>query len=110
MTGFIQFIRTQGVMGLAIGFILGGSVGKVVTSLVNDIVQPAIGLAFGSVDGLASLHVGPILNSNFMVAKIDVLNVAAVVDVGCKMLRLDRLDLRKEEARVLQKKEPPHSA
>ena len=47
MKGFIDFIREQGVIGLAIGFILGGAVSKVVTSLVNDIISPVIGLGAG---------------------------------------------------------------
>ena len=44
MKGFIQFIREQGVVGLAVGFILGGAVGKVVSSLVADVLMPVIGL------------------------------------------------------------------
>ena len=37
MQGFIQFIREQGVIGLAIGFILGAAVSKVVASLVDRV-------------------------------------------------------------------------
>lgn len=40
MQDFIKFIREQGVIGLAIAFILGGAVAKVVSSLVKDIIQP----------------------------------------------------------------------
>jgi large conductance mechanosensitive channel len=43
MKGFLNFIREQGVVGLAVGFILGGSVSKVVTSLVTDIINPVLG-------------------------------------------------------------------
>ena len=35
MKGFLTFIREQGVIGLAIGFILGGAVSKVVAAFVN---------------------------------------------------------------------------
>lgn len=40
--GFFQFIREQGVMGLALGFILGTAVSKVVISFSNDIINPII--------------------------------------------------------------------
>ena len=40
MKGFLEFVREQGVVGLATGFILGGAVSKVVTSLVTDIINP----------------------------------------------------------------------
>ena len=34
MKGFLEFVRTQGVVGLAVGFILGGAVSNVVKSFV----------------------------------------------------------------------------
>ncbi len=43
MQDFLNFIREQGIIGLATGFILGGAVSKVVSSLVGDIIQPIIG-------------------------------------------------------------------
>ena len=53
----MTFIREQGVMGLAIGFILGGSVSKVVTSLVQDIINPFLGIILGSTEGLSLIHI-----------------------------------------------------
>lgn len=38
------------VLDLAIGIIIGGAFGKIVTSLVNDIIMPAVGLLVGGVD------------------------------------------------------------
>ena len=95
--GFVQFIREQGVVGLAIGFVLGGSTSKVVTSLVNDIIQPSIGLIFGSVDGLKSFQVGPVMVGNFLSNIIDFVIIAAVVYFAFKGLGLDRLDVKKEK-------------
>lgn len=92
---FVSFVREQGVMGLAIGFILGGSVGKVVTSLVTDIVQPLIGLIFGSTEGLVALHLGPVMLGNFLSALIDFFIIAAVVFFAFKGLGLDKLDAKK---------------
>jgi large conductance mechanosensitive channel len=53
--GFLDFIRTQGVIGLAVGLILGGATTVLVTSLINNVIMPPIGLALGSADGLRGL-------------------------------------------------------
>jgi large conductance mechanosensitive channel len=95
--GFFQFIREQGVVGLAIGFVLGTGINKVVTSLVNDIIQPAIGLLFGSVNGLNGLHYSSIMYGRFIAGLIDFSILAAIVYFGFKGLGLDRLDKPKEE-------------
>jgi large conductance mechanosensitive channel len=96
-TGFIQFIREQGVVGLAIGFILGTSINKVVTSLVTDIIQPAIGMMFGSGQELVALKFHNIMYGRFLAGLIDFTIIAAVVYFGFKGLKLDRLDIKKEE-------------
>lgn len=98
-SGFFQFIREQGVVGLAIGFILGSGVNKVVTSMVNDLIQPAIGLIFGSVDGLNGLHYSSIMYGRFLAGLIDFAIIAAVIYFGFKGLGLDKLDKPKEESK-----------
>lgn len=95
MHGFITFVREQGVVGLAIGFVLGGAVSSVVKSLVEDIVNPLIGLIFGSQEGLAAFMVGPVGLGAFISTLINFLIIAAVVYVGFKILKLDRLDKKK---------------
>jgi large conductance mechanosensitive channel len=47
---FKQFAISGNVMDLAVGVIIGGAFGKIVNSLVNDIVMPPIGLLLGGVD------------------------------------------------------------
>jgi len=47
---FKEFIMRGNVVDLAVGVIIGGAFGKIVTSLVTDILMPPIGLAMGSVD------------------------------------------------------------
>ena len=47
---FRKFIQRGNVMDLAIGVIIGGAFGKIVTSLVNDIIMPPVGLLLGKVD------------------------------------------------------------
>jgi large conductance mechanosensitive channel len=47
---FKQFIMRGNVMDLAVGVILGASFGAIVTSLVNDVIMPPIGLVLGHID------------------------------------------------------------
>lgn len=96
MKGFMEFIRKQGVVGLAVGFILGGAVSKLVSALVTDIINPLIGVVLGSTKGLAtaSLEIGSakILWGDLLSVTIDFIIIAAVVYFGVKWLKLDKLD------------------
>jgi large conductance mechanosensitive channel len=47
---FREFAARGNVIDLAVGVIIGAAFGKVVTSLVNDVIMPPIGLAIGRVD------------------------------------------------------------
>src|SRR5260370_37013973 len=47
---FKKFIMRGNVLDLAIGVIIGASFGKIVTSLVDDVLMPVIGLAAGKMD------------------------------------------------------------
>ena len=47
---FKAFLLKTNALALAIGVIIGGALGTVVTSLVNDIIMPPIGMALGGVD------------------------------------------------------------
>lgn len=100
MKGFIQFIREQGIVGLAVGFILGGAVSKVVSALVTDIINPLLGLALGAAGDLktASINLGSakILYGDLISVTIDFLVIALVVYFGVKLLGFDKLDKKKE--------------
>ena len=52
--GFLKEFKTfalkGNVMDMAVGVIIGGAFGKIVTSLVNDILMPPIGMLLGNVD------------------------------------------------------------
>jgi large conductance mechanosensitive channel len=103
--GFLDFIRTQGVVGLAVGLILGGATTLVVKSLIDNIIMPPIGLALGSADGLkgltwtigstggepAIISYGVFLNDlvNFIV-------IALVVYIVFHALGLTKLDKKKD--------------
>lgn len=47
---FRTFIQRGNVIDLAVGVIIGGAFGKIVSSLVGDVLMPPIGLAVGGVD------------------------------------------------------------
>lgn len=50
MKTFKEFIMRGNVIDLAIAVIIGGAFGKIVTSLVNDLLMPPVGLVLGRVD------------------------------------------------------------
>ena len=47
---FKEFAMKGNVMDMAVGVIIGGAFGKIVTSLVNDVLMPVISLATGGMD------------------------------------------------------------
>ena len=47
---FKEFAIKGNVMDMAVGVIIGGAFGKIVSSLVNDVIMPVVGLLIGGVD------------------------------------------------------------
>lgn len=99
LKGFREFIKNQGVLGLAIGFILGGAVSKFVSSLVTDVINPILNGVLGGVEdldkrvihvGKSAVHYGSFLNNG-----IDFLIIALVVYFGVKLFRIDEEKLGK---------------
>lgn len=73
---FKKFISRGNVMDLAVGVIMGGAFGKIITSLVNDILTPALGIVMGGIDftGLSfEIKEATILYGNFIQNIIDFL-------------------------------------
>ncbi len=99
MKGFLEFVREQGVVGLAVGFILGGAVSKVVASLVTDVINPILGLVLGATGDLKGayfeLGTARVLWGNFLTVLIDFLIISLVVYFGVKGLKLEKLDRKK---------------
>ena len=79
---FKAFIMRGNVMDLAVAVIIGGAFGKIISSLVSDILMPLIGLILGGLDfsGLA-ITVGnaKVTYGNFISAVIDFLIIALVI-------------------------------
>lgn len=99
MKGFLDFIREQGVVGLAVGFILGGAVSKLVSALVEDIISPILAIGLNNLENLsdAYLQVGAarIMWGDFLNVTVDFVVVALVVYFGVKLLKLDKADKKK---------------
>jgi large conductance mechanosensitive channel len=79
---FKAFVMRGNVLDLAVAVIIGGAFGKIVTSLVNDIIMPLIGLVVGGIDfsGL-SFTVGKatVTYGNFINNIIDFVIIASVI-------------------------------
>jgi large conductance mechanosensitive channel len=111
MKEFREFAARGNVADLAVGVIVGGAFGKIVTSLVNDVIMPPIGMVLGKVDftslfvslsgkqyaslaeakaaGAATLNYGAFINN-----VIDFLIVAFVIFLVVRTLnRLKKKDL-----------------
>ena len=100
MKSFVDFIREQGVVGFATGFILGGSVTDLVKSFINDLVNPFVGLALGSVQDLKSAYIpffgNKIAWGDFLLSLINFIVLATVVFLVFKVLQLEKLDKPKK--------------
>lgn len=83
LNDFVKFVREQGVVGLAVGIILGGSVKEVVSALISDFISPVIGLFMGAAGNLreASFSIGSVtfMWGHFLATLIDFVVVALVV-------------------------------
>lgn len=103
--GFIDFIRTQGVISLAVGLILGGAASVLVKSLVDNVVMPPLGLLLGSAEGLKGLEVtlGKAASGTpavlrygiFLNDLVNFIIISLVVYVTVKLLKVDKMDKKK---------------
>lgn len=97
---FKVFIKRGNVMDLAIGVVLGTAFGKIVTSLVDDIIMPLVGIIIGGHDfstlsvtvGTASINYGAFIQNT-----IDFILVAFCIFVVMKILNKVFLKEKKKE-------------
>ncbi len=76
---FKKFVSRGNVVDMAVGVIIGGAFGKIVTSLVNDIVMPLIGIVLGGLNfkGLkVKIGESEITYGNFIQSVVDFFIVA----------------------------------
>jgi large conductance mechanosensitive channel len=65
---FKEFIMRGNVVDMAVGLIMGASFGTIVTSLVNDIVMPPVGMLLGGIDFshlVVTLQADPLVTINY---------------------------------------------
>ena len=95
---FKKFIARGNVIDLAVGVIMGGAFGKIVTSLVTDILTPAIGIVMGGIDftGLNLTIKDSIISyGNFIQNIIDFLIQAFCIFIFVKLI--NKFFTKKEE-------------
>lgn len=125
LSEFRQFAARGNVIDLAVGVIIGGAFGKIVTSLVNDIIMPPFGVVMGKVDfrdmyinlsgtaypsldaakeaGAATLNYGAFINTI-----IEFLIVAFALFMLIKQInKLQKLGKKEEEKKAPTEKDCP---
>lgn len=116
---FKEFATKGNVIDMGVGIIIGGAFGKIVTSLVNDILMPPLGLLIGGVDftdlklilkektiDAAGKEIAEVsLNyGNFLQVFIDFTLVAFAIFLLIKAINRFR---RKEEKKIAEPETPP---
>lgn len=102
--GFVEFLRTQGVVGLAIGFIIGTQAKVLVDQMSASFVNPLLGLLLGSGNNLSTEKFSLTLGGNtaifawgqFVFVLINFLITAAIIYFAFRWLRLDKLDKKRD--------------
>ena len=95
---FKAFLLKTNALALAVGVIIGGALGTVVDSLVNDIIMPPVGLVLGGVDfsqlainlnadGSAAIRYGAFINA-----------VIAFIVIAFVVWRISKMFIKEEVA------------
>ena len=105
LQGFVDFMREQGVVGLAVGLTIGVAAKSLIDSLVQNVFNPLIGLLYGggdlnskytclktSVEAGQTVCKTKLGYGSFLNALVSFLIVAAAVYFSVKALKLDKLD------------------
>ena len=111
LSDFKKFAMKGNVIDMAVGVIIGGAFGKIVTSIVNDIIMPPIGLLVGGMnfkdlklvmkpevlgaDGAVETAAVTLNYGNFLQQTIDFLIIAFSIFVIIRLI--GKLSRKKEE-------------
>ncbi|MFZ7945803.1 MULTISPECIES: large-conductance mechanosensitive channel protein MscL [Bacillaceae] len=126
-TDFKKFAMKGNVIDLAVGVVIGGAFGKIVSSLVEDIIMPVVGLLVGKEDSFSKLAFFDIKYGQFIQTVVDFFIIAFSIFLFVKFInrfkkkeeaapvpaKIDRSeellaeirDLLKEEREILRKNE-----
>lgn len=117
---FKAFALKGNVMDMAVGVIIGGAFGKIVTSLVNDVIMPAVGLLVGGINftelkwvikeavldeaGAVVTPEATLNYGNFIQSTVDFLIIAFCIFLFIRLI--SKLNRKKEEAPAAPAPEP----
>ena len=107
LSEFKKFIAKGNVMDLAVGVIIGSAFGKIVSSIVDDILMPLIGVIIGGIDfSNLSIKIGEatVTYGNFIQNVIDFLIIAVCIFFIVKIMK--KFTKKEEEPATEPTKEP----
>ena len=96
---FGNFIKKGNVLDLAVAVIIGGAFGAIVTSLVNDLLMPLLGIIIGGVDFTElAINVGEatLTYGNFIQAIVNFLAIAFVIFLLIR--QVEKMEKKEAEA------------
>jgi len=104
VVGFVDFLREQSVVGLAVGLVIGKQVKALADQLINSFINPLLGLVLPGTGALNSkvfaVHLGHkaavFAWGAFVAVALSFLTTAAVVYFVFKALKLDSLAKKKD--------------
>ena len=110
---FKEFISKGNVLDLAVGVVMGSAFSGIVTSLVNDIIMPLVGLLIGGIDfsGMkATVGEASIAYGNFIQNIVNFLIIAMSIFIFIKFInRLSKKVKKEEEKEEAEEKEDPQT-
>lgn len=104
---FKEFAMKGNVLDLAIAVVIGGAFGKIVTSLVENIIVPLLGIVTGGIDLTNSLIFGPEGNLKigvFLQSIIDFLIISFSIFMALRLL--SKLSRKKKKSEVVEEPTP----
>ena len=105
-SAFRDFISRGNVVDMAVGVIIGSAFGKIVSSLVDNILMPFIGILIGGIDFTSltlKINDAIIAYGVFLQSIIDFLIIAASIFVMMKILNKFEHKKKKEEVKEVKK-------
>ena len=109
---FKEFISKGNVLDLAVGVVMGSAFSGIVTSLVNDIIMPLVGLLIGGIDfsGMkATVGDASIAYGNFIQNIVNFLIIAISIFMFIKFINRLTKKVKKEEEKEAEEKVDPQT-
>ena len=103
---FKTFIARGNVIDLSVGVVMGTAFSKIVTSLVNDVIMPLVGIAIGGIDFTSlSIKLGDaVINyGNFIQEVVNFLIIAFCIFIIVKGINKLTGNLEKSKEKLLKK-------